>query len=94
MTDGPRSLTGVTDRGNPLIDSLSRAVDAAPDDVTLRVHLAELLLGDGQQDAAVSHCAAALQRDPGNAAARELMGRAMGGASRIPSRRPAPPRHR
>ncbi len=91
MTDGPRSLTGVTDRGNPLIDSLSRAVDAAPDDVMLRVHLAELLLGDGQQDAAVSHCAAALQRDPGNAAARELMSRAMGGITHTePSAGPAP----
>lgn len=91
MTDGPRSLTGVTDRGNPLIDSLSRAVDAAPDDVTLRVHLAELLLRDGQQDAAVSHCAAALQRDPGNAAARGLMGRAMGGVAHTePSAGPAP----
>jgi AAA+ superfamily predicted ATPase len=71
----------VTDPGNPLTASLARAVEGAPDDVTLRLHLAELLLADGRQDDAVSHCAAALQRDPGNATARELMGRAMGGAS-------------
>ena len=71
----------MTDPGNPLIASLARAVEAAPDDVTLRLHLAELLLADGRQDDAVSHCAAALQRDPGNTTARELMARAMGGAT-------------
>ncbi|MBK8867363.1 MAG: tetratricopeptide repeat protein [Actinomycetales bacterium] len=64
---------------NPLIASLTRAVDAAPDDVALRVHLAELLLADGLQDEALAHCAAALQRDPSNTAARALMGRALGG---------------
>lgn len=62
---------------NPLIESLSRAVESAPDDVPLRLHLADLLIADGQQDAAITHCAAALQRDPGSAAAREVMGRAM-----------------
>ncbi|MDQ2796111.1 MAG: AAA family ATPase [Actinomycetota bacterium] len=71
---------------NPLLDALTRAVDAAPDDVTLRLHLAELLVTDGQQDAAVSHCAAALQRDPSNAEARALMSRAMG----VTSAQPAP----
>ena len=64
---------------NPLIASLTRAVDAAPDDVALRVHLAELLLADGLQDEALAHCAAALQRDPSSTAARTLMGRALGG---------------
>ena len=63
---------------NPLLESLSRAVESAPDDVPLRLHLAGLLIADGQQDVAITHCAAALQRDPGSAAARELMGRAMG----------------
>ncbi|MEO8827967.1 AAA family ATPase [Lapillicoccus sp.] len=71
---------------NPLLDALTRAVDAAPDDVTLRLHLAELLMTDGQQDAAVSHCAVALQHDPSNAEARVLMSRAMG----VPSAQPAP----
>jgi len=63
---------------NPLLESLRRAVESAPDDVPLRLHLAELLIADGQQDAAISQCAAALQREPGSAAARELMTRAMG----------------
>lgn len=71
---------------NPLLDALTRAVDAAPDDVTLRLHLAELLVTDGQQDAAISHCAVALQHDPSNAEARVLMSRAMG----VPSAQPAP----
>ncbi|MEI2826440.1 MAG: tetratricopeptide repeat protein [Dermatophilaceae bacterium] len=64
---------------NPLIASLTRAVEAAPDDVALRLHLAELLLAEGDVDAAVGHCASALQRDPANAQARVIMGRALGG---------------
>ncbi len=64
---------------NPLIASLTRAVEAAPEDVALRLHLAELLLAEGDGDAAVGHCAMALQRDPGNAQARALMGRALHG---------------
>ncbi len=63
---------------NPLIAALTRAVDAAPDDVTLRLHLAELLVADGQQDSAIAHAAVALQHEPGNAEARALMSRAMG----------------
>lgn len=74
---------------NPLIASLTRALDSAPEDVALRLHLAELLLADGDQDAAVSHCAAALQRDPTNDVARELMARAFGSP---PSTPPRPPR--
>jgi AAA+ superfamily predicted ATPase len=61
----------------PLIASLRAAVDAAPDDVPLRLHLAELLLGHGRADEAVAETAAALQRAPGDAAARALMARAM-----------------
>ncbi len=64
---------------NPLIASLMRAVEAAPDDLTLRLHLAEVLLTDGQLDEALAHCAAALQGDPSNAAARGLMSRALHG---------------
>ena len=72
---------------NPLIESLTRAVEAAPGDVPLRLHLAELLVADGQQDA-ITHCAVALQHAPGNAAARALMGRAMAGPA---SAAPLPP---
>ncbi|MFD5202852.1 ATP-binding protein [Streptomyces sp. NPDC058375] len=63
----------------PLIRSLRSAVAAAPDDVPLRLHLAELLLTSGAPEAAVSEAAVALQHAPGDAAARELMMRAMGG---------------
>lgn len=75
--------------GSPLVESLTRAVEAAPSDVPLRLHLAELLLAEGEQDAAVGHCAVALQHDPGNGGARALMARAMG-VGPLPST-PAPP---
>ncbi|MYR58209.1 tetratricopeptide repeat protein, partial [Streptomyces sp. SID625] len=39
---------------SPLIQSLRSAVAAAPADVPLRLHLAELLLGAGRCDAAVA----------------------------------------
>ena len=60
-----------------LITSLRGAVEAAPDDVPLRLHLAEVLLRDGHADAAVTEIAAALQRAPGDAGAWALMARAM-----------------
>ncbi|MFD3818323.1 ATP-binding protein [Streptomyces rubiginosohelvolus] len=63
---------------SPLIMSLRTAVDAAPADVPLRLHLAELLLGEGQAEAAVAQAAVALQHLPGDEAARALMMRAMG----------------
>ncbi|MEV8533171.1 ATP-binding protein [Streptomyces sp. NPDC051211] len=63
---------------SPLIQSLRTAVAAAPGDVPLRLHLAELLLSAGLHDAAVTEVAAALQHAPGDGAARELMVRAMG----------------
>ncbi|MGX1131610.1 hypothetical protein RKD49_003800 [Streptomyces glaucescens] len=62
----------------PLIQSLRTAVAAAPADVPLRLHLAELLLGAGQSDAAVAEAAVALQHAPGDVQARDLMARAMG----------------
>ena len=62
---------------NPLIDSLTRAVDTAPDDVRLRTHLAELLMDAGRSTEAVTHCAIALQHAPTDDAARALMARAL-----------------
>ena len=56
-----------------VLDSLRRAVDAMPDDVPLRVHLATLLLRAGQRDEAIRHVGAVLQRDPGNTAALDLL---------------------
>ncbi len=77
---------------NPLIESLSRAVEATPADVPLRLHLAALLLDAGRADEAVQHCASALQHDPGSADARALMGRALGGtAPATPGLPPAAP---
>jgi SpoVK/Ycf46/Vps4 family AAA+-type ATPase len=56
-----------------VLDSLRRAVEAMPDDVPLRLHLATLLLRAGQRDEAVRHLGAVLQRDPGNAEALVLL---------------------
>jgi AAA+ superfamily predicted ATPase len=66
---------------DPLLESLRRAVAAQPDDVPLRLHLAGLLVAAGLSDEAVAACAAVLQREPGSAAARELMLRAMGASA-------------
>lgn len=57
----------------PLIASLRVAVETSPDDVPLRIHLAQLLVASGNRDEAVRHAAAALQRDPTNPAALTLI---------------------
>ncbi len=69
---------------NPLLDALGRAVAAAPTDLDLRLHLADLLLADGRLDEALAHCAAALQQEPGNGPARALMSRALGTVTEPP----------
>ncbi|WP_405853548.1 ATP-binding protein [Streptomyces sp. NBC_00090] len=63
---------------SPLIRSLRTAVAAAPGDVPLRLHFAELLLAEGRNEEAVAEAAVALQHAPGDADARALMVRAMG----------------
>jgi SpoVK/Ycf46/Vps4 family AAA+-type ATPase len=70
-----------------VLDSLRKAIDAMPDDVPLRLHLATLLLAAGRSDEAVRHLGAVLQRDPGNAQALSLL-REPGGA-REPASAPA-----
>ncbi|WP_083418608.1 ATP-binding protein [Pseudofrankia sp. BMG5.36] len=62
---------------DPLLDSLRRAVAAMPDDLPLRLLLAEHLLLQGLGDESVAVCAEALRRAPDNAQARELMVRAL-----------------
>jgi SpoVK/Ycf46/Vps4 family AAA+-type ATPase len=57
----------------PVLDSLRKAVEAMPDDVPLRLHLATLLLQAGQREEAVRHLGAVLQRDPTNAGALGLL---------------------
>jgi AAA+ superfamily predicted ATPase len=64
---------------SPLIASLTAALDARPDDIPLRLHLAELLLASGQRSEAIAHAARTLQQDPGNADAQTLMQRALSG---------------
>ncbi|MFD3336554.1 ATP-binding protein [Streptomyces sp. NPDC058700] len=79
---------------SPLIRSLRAAVAAAPGDVPLRLHFAELLLSEGRHDEAVAEAAVALQHAPGDADARALMMRAMGvppvAASAPTTERPGP----
>ncbi|MYZ38304.1 MULTISPECIES: ATP-binding protein [unclassified Streptomyces] len=76
---------------SPLIRSLRAAVAAAPDDVPLRLHLAELLLAAGHSDQAVTEAAVALQHAPGDADARALMMRAMGVPTAPADLQPQPP---
>lgn len=63
----------------PVIASLRRAVDQAPADVALRLHLAEQLLAHGLHDDAVREAATALTHDPTSPEARELLHRAAAG---------------
>jgi SpoVK/Ycf46/Vps4 family AAA+-type ATPase len=74
----------------PLIASLRAAVAATPDDVPLRLHLAELLLDNGAVDDAIGHIAAALQRSPGSTDARALMARAVGSGAPAQPSQPEP----
>jgi SpoVK/Ycf46/Vps4 family AAA+-type ATPase len=73
----------------PLIRSMRAAVDAAPDDVHLRTHLARLLLESGACDEAVRQAAAALERDPGSTDARDVLLRATAPATGSPVAEPA-----
>jgi hypothetical protein len=62
-----------------LMQSMRKAIAAAPEDVPLRLHLGELLLDAGDNDGAVGEVSVALQHAPGDAQARELMVRALAG---------------
>lgn len=73
----------------PVLKSLLAAIKDRPDDVALRLHAAELLLEHGHAARAVAQCSAVLERDPGNAAAIALLGRAAGQLTG-PSAPPAP----
>ncbi|GIF38101.1 cell division control protein 48 CDC48 [Actinoplanes xinjiangensis] len=64
-----------------MINSLVAAVEARPDDLTLRLHLAELLVAAGRGPEAIGHAAQILAREPGHEAARQLMARALGGGA-------------
>lgn len=70
-----------------LAASLRAAVEATPEDIPLRVHLAELLAERGERGDAVRHAGAVLQRDPSNQAALRLIA----GSSLDPTSVPAGP---
>lgn len=70
---------------HPVIASLQRAVDAAPQDIALRMHLAELLVGAGRGSEAVVHCATVLAAQPGHDGAQAFMRRALGGDPEVSS---------
>lgn len=67
-----------------VIASLIAAVERAPEDRTLRLHLAQVLVDDGRTDEAVPHLSAVLASDPGHEDARRLMARALGQGSPSP----------
>jgi SpoVK/Ycf46/Vps4 family AAA+-type ATPase len=62
--------------GNPLprlLASLLAALESRPEDVDLRLHVAQLLLEHGQGALALEHCSKALQHEPDSAAGVALM---------------------
>jgi AAA+ superfamily predicted ATPase len=56
-----------------LVASLRKAVEAMPDDVELRLHLARLLIAAGQRDEGIREVGVVLQADPTNAHALALI---------------------
>ena len=74
-----------------VLDSLRKAVEAMPDDVPLRLHLATMLLQAGQRDEAVRQIGAVLQRDPGNAQALGLLRDSGPGPAEAAGQPPADP---
>ena len=77
---------------DPLIESLTRAVEATPYDVRLRTHLAELLVQADRSAEAVTHCAVALQYAPTDERARTIMTRALSSqVEQPPAGQPAEP---
>lgn len=62
----------------PVLKSLLAAIEDRPDDLALRLHAAEMLIGHERAASAVAQCSAVLERDPGNAAAIRLLARATG----------------
>jgi AAA+ superfamily predicted ATPase len=56
-----------------LVASLKRAIDAMPDDVELRLHLATLLIEGGRREEGIREVGIILQADPANAAALALI---------------------
>lgn len=60
-----------------VLRSLEAAVEASPEDLALRLHLADLLIQANRTHDAVQHCAAALAITPTSDQARAVMARAL-----------------
>jgi SpoVK/Ycf46/Vps4 family AAA+-type ATPase len=71
-----------------VIASLRRAVEAMPQDLALRLHLATMLADAGERDECIRHVGAIIQADPANAAALRLLQRV---SRPEPEPEPAPP---
>ncbi|MGD9987698.1 ATP-binding protein [Pseudonocardia sp.] len=79
---------------DPLLTSLLAAVAAAPDDVPLRLHVAELLTTAHRPADALAHCSHVLAVDPGNPAALALLQRITGALTGgAPAASPPEPAH-
>jgi len=84
---------------DPLIASLMRAVDAAPEEHELRLHLAQQLHQANRAAEALTHINIVVQKDPGNTAALQLLGQVsaalLGNATPAPASAPEPakPQH-
>ncbi|GAY11038.1 26S protease regulatory subunit [Pseudonocardia sp. N23] len=78
-----------------LLTSLLAAVAAAPDDVPLRLHVAELLAAADRPADALAHCSHVLAAEPGNPTAlallQRLTGALTGGAAPHPRTANEPP---
>lgn len=59
-----------------LLDGLEAAVAVAPDNASLRLHLAGLLLNAGERERALAHCRTVLDGDPANVEALKLAAQA------------------
>jgi len=68
-----------------VIASLRLAVSASPEDVVLRLHLAELLLESGDVDGAITEAGNALVQEPTSQTAATLMSRALRSEPRAPA---------
>ena len=60
---------------DPLLTSLLAAVTAAPDDVPLRLHVAELLVERDRLAEALQHCSHVLGKEPSNSTAVSMLQR-------------------
>jgi SpoVK/Ycf46/Vps4 family AAA+-type ATPase len=79
----------VTVAQDALIKELAAAVERSPDVLSLRLHLAELMLQDARATEALGQCSTVLAKDPGNSEALALLQRCSAALNGQPAARPA-----